>query len=132
MSGIAGIVNLDGAPIDRVLLSRMTKFMSFRGANAQEVRTEENAGFSHAAGGDVWITADARIDGGENGDLTDDERILRAYERWGEGCVEHLIGDFAFVIWDKRLRRLFCARDHFGVKPFFYTRIGNTFIFSNT
>ena len=80
---------------------------------------------------ETWIAADARIDGCTDTDLTDAERILRAYEKWGEDCVEHLIGDFAFAIWDKRHKRLFCARDHFGVKPFFYSRVGNSFIFSN-
>jgi asparagine synthase (glutamine-hydrolysing) len=132
MSGIAGIVNLDGAPIDRGLLSRMTKFMSFRGADAGEIWIHDNVGFSHVLGSDVFVTADARIDGCEDGDFKDEERILRAYEKWGDECVEHLIGDFAFAIWDSRVRRLFCARDHFGVKPFFYARVGNSLIFSNT
>ena len=134
MSGIAGIVNLDGAPIDRDLLSRMTKFMSFRGPDGEEIWTESNVGFGNTLlrTDNLCITADARIDGRENTDLTDVERILSAYEKWGEACVEHLIGDFAFVIWDKRSRRLFCARDHFGVKPFFYAHTGNSFVFSNT
>ena len=143
MSGIAGIVNLDGAPIDRDLLSRMTKFMAFRGPDGEEISIAGNVGFGHALlrtssaaqtvfTGDLWITADARIDGCEDRDLSDVERILRAYEQWGEECAEHLIGDFAFAIWDKRSRRLFCARDHFGVKPFFYARAGSSFIFSNT
>lgn len=134
MSGIAGIVNLDGAPVDRDPLVRMTKFMSFRGPDGEEIWTEGNVGFGSTLlrTDNFCITADARIDDYENQDLTDAERILRAYERWGEDCVEHLIGDFAFAIWDKRSRRLFCARDHFGVKPFFYARAGNSFIFSNT
>jgi len=145
MSGIVGIVNLDGAPIDRDLLSRMTKFMSFRGPDGVEIWTEDNVGLGNTllrtapevgpavvSSENVCITADARIDGCVNKDLTDVERLVRAYETWGEDCVDHLIGDFAFAIWDKRKRRLFCARDHFGVKPFFYTRAGNSFIFSNT
>ena len=115
MSAIAGIVNVDGAPVDRDLLW-----------------TDGNVGFAQqpfTLDGEVWLIADARIDGA--GQFPDDETILRAYEKLGENCVDHLIGDFAFVIWDKRLRRLFCARDHFGVKPFFYARVGNSFIFSN-
>ena len=60
------------------------------------------------------------------------ELILHAYEKWGDDCVKHLIGDFAFAIWDDRRKRLFCARDHFGVKPFFYTHIGDSFNFSST
>ena len=62
----------------------------------------------------------------------DEELILSAYEKWGEDCVKHLTGDFAFAIWDERSQRLFCARDHFGVKPFFYTYINGNFNFSST
>jgi asparagine synthase (glutamine-hydrolysing) len=122
MSGIVGIVNLDGAPIDRDLLWRDLGCV------------DENVGFKRPLTLDdsVWLVADARIDGCLNTDLTDEARIVHAYETWGEECVEHLIGDFAFAIWDKRTRSLFCARDHFGVKPFFYSRVGNSFIFSNT
>ena len=105
----------------------------------------------------VWLTADARIDGraelideleaklrrrvriggSENGSgperlPNDAELILLAYEAWGDDCIQHLIGDFAFAIWDSREHRLFCARDHFGVKPFFYAQLGNVLIFSNT
>jgi len=68
------------------------------------------------------LQANARIDNHED--------ILSAYERWGEDCVKHLIGDFAFAIWDGE--KLFCARDHFGVKPFFYTHVGGSFNFSST
>lgn len=51
---------------------------------------------------------------------TDTEVILAAYERWGEQCLDHFIGMFAFLIWDARARRLFAARDRFGVKPLYY------------
>ena len=85
------------------------------------------------------ITAHARIDGRE--DLIaklphppqtedDAELILLAYQTWGEDCVKHLHGDFAFKIWDSRSQQLFCARDHFGVKPFFYARVEDSFLFS--
>ena len=77
------------------------------------------------------IFANARIDARDE-QLTDAELILNAYEKWGDDCVKHLLGDFAFAIWDDRRQRLFCARDHFGVKPFFYTHIGESFNFSST
>ena len=77
------------------------------------------------------IYANARIDA-RDVRLTDAEFILAAYEKWGDECVKHLVGDFAFAIWDDRRKRLFCARDHFGVKPFFYTHIGDSFNFSST
>jgi asparagine synthase (glutamine-hydrolysing) len=53
---------------------------------------------------------------------TDTEVILAAYERWGETCLDHFIGMFAFAIWDSREQRLFAARDRFGVKPLYYTQ----------
>jgi asparagine synthase (glutamine-hydrolysing) len=116
MNAIAGIVNVDGAPVDR-----------------EWIWVDGNVGFSRqpfTLDDNIWLVADARIDGA--GQLSDEEAILRAYEKSGADCVEQLIGDFAFVVWDQRLRRLFCARDHFGVKPCFYAHIGNSFIFSNS
>jgi len=51
---------------------------------------------------------------------TDTETILHAYEEWGEQCVERLRGMFAFAVWDMREKKLFIARDRFGIKPLFY------------
>jgi asparagine synthase (glutamine-hydrolysing) len=84
------------------------------------------------------IQADARLDARDeliakleaNG--SDAELILLAYEKWGDDCVKHLIGDFAFAIWDSSKQRYFCARDHFGVKPFYFTHIDNRFVFSSS
>jgi asparagine synthase (glutamine-hydrolysing) len=53
---------------------------------------------------------------------SDTEVILAAYDRWGEDCVSRLRGMFAFALWDARNRKLFAARDRFGIKPFYYTR----------
>ena len=85
------------------------------------------------------ISADARIDNRKDlirqlqasQTTTDEQLILLAYEAWSEGCVNHLLGDFAFAIWDADRKRFFCARDHFGVKPFFFAHFGDSFIFSN-
>ena len=46
--------------------------------------------------------------------------ILASYEKWEEACPEKLLGDFAFALWDGWKRRLFCARDPLGIKPFYY------------
>jgi asparagine synthase (glutamine-hydrolysing) len=130
MSGIVGIVHFDGAPVDRHRLGQMTASMAFRGPDAQEIWIEGNVGFGHALlkttdesehehrpctlDGRIWIVADARVDarrdlvpelkahGHEDlsPDATDVELILRAYLTWGNDCVEHLLGDFAFAIWD--------------------------------
>lgn len=52
--------------------------------------------------------------------LPDESLILHAYARWGEGCAAHLLGDFAFALWDARAQRLLIARDHFGMRPVYY------------
>lgn len=63
---------------------------------------------------------------------TDTELIIASYERWGEACVHRLEGDFSFVIWDDLKRRLFCARDRFGIRPLYYGQQGQSIFFSST
>ena len=53
---------------------------------------------------------------------SDTEVILALYEKYGIDCVQYLRGMFAFAIWDENEKRLFCARDRFGIKPFYYTK----------
>jgi asparagine synthase (glutamine-hydrolysing) len=62
---------------------------------------------------------------------TDTEVILRAYEEWGERCVERFNGMWAIALWDGRRRLLFCSRDRFGVKPFYYRWDGARFAFAS-
>jgi len=62
---------------------------------------------------------------------SDTECILAAYDRHGQACLEHLRGMFAFALWDERRQSLFCARDRFGIKPFYYAVIGNRFVFAS-
>ena len=161
MSGFIGIFNADEAPVDCELLERLTGSLTFRGPDGRAVWCEGSVGFGHTLfrttwearyerqpftlDQQVWIVADARVDAREDlvqalgckhdlalNQTPDVELILRAYLKWGEACLDHMIGDFSFAIWDARSRRLFCARDHFGVKLFYYAWIGATFIFSNT
>src|SRR5206468_7575968 len=149
------------APVDHGVLRRLTGFMSFRGPDAQETWVDDNVGFGHTLlrtteeserehqpftlDGRVWIVSDARVDAqadligklASHGEYVergapDVELLLRAYRTWGERCVDHLLGDFAFAVWDGPRKRLFCARDHLGVKPFFYAHLGETVIVSNT
>jgi len=90
----------------------------------------------------VVITADVRLDNRseliEKLDLaklpqpiTDSSLVLAAYRKWEVQCPKELLGDFAFAIWDERKRRFFCARDHFGVKPFYYYFSDNLFLFAS-
>ena len=156
MSGIVGMLNLDGSPVDGGLLGRMTAYLRFRGPDGQRAWAMKNVGFGHALlrvteesareaqpftlDGQRWIVADARVDARQDliaelrargqqdvaFDAPDVELILRAYGVWGEDCVSHLLGDFTFAVWDEPRQRLFCARDHLGVKPFFYAQLGQT------
>ena len=95
--------------------------------------------------GQVWIAADARVDGQAElrralaaagrtipEGATDALLILHAYHAWGEACVAHLLGDFAFAIWDSARQRLFCGRDQFGIKPFYFVTTADRLLFSNT
>jgi asparagine synthase (glutamine-hydrolysing) len=62
---------------------------------------------------------------------TDSEVIVHAYEEWGDACVARFNGMWAFAIWDQRRRRLFCSRDRFGIKPFYYVLDERTFLFAS-
>lgn len=62
---------------------------------------------------------------------TDSETLLHGYEEWGESLVERLRGMFAFVIWDREEKKLFGARDMFGIKPFYYAQMNGSFLFGS-
>ena len=63
---------------------------------------------------------------------SDAELILAAYAKWGQECVNRLSGDFAFVIWRQRDQSLFCARDHFGVRPFYFAQLPQVILVGST
>jgi asparagine synthase (glutamine-hydrolysing) len=62
---------------------------------------------------------------------SDTECILAAYEKYGDACLDHLRGMFAFAIWDEQHQRLFCARDRFGIKPFYHCVVDDVFYFAS-
>jgi len=62
---------------------------------------------------------------------SDTETILHAWEEYGVDCVRHFRGMFAFAIWDRNRRSLFCARDRLGIKPFYYWQNDSTFVFAS-
>lgn len=61
----------------------------------------------------------------------DAQFVLAAWKKWGEDCSSHLLGEFAFAIWDNRLRELFCCRDHIGMRPLVYWQNGSRFLFAS-
>jgi asparagine synthase (glutamine-hydrolysing) len=161
VSGFVGILHVDGRPLERPLLEHLTEFQKFRGPDGQNVWMDGAVGFGHtllktypeserevqplSLDGKTWIVADCRVDArpaliaelarrGHHDLATAPhaELVLRAYAVWGEDCVHHLLGDFTFAIWDGTHRRLFCARDQMGVKPFYYACVDSRLIFSNS
>ena len=80
--------------------------------------------------------ADIRLDNREelctilklSASVTDSELLTHAYLKWHERCTDHILGDFAFAIWNKKTNSLFCARDHIGVKPLYY--VNNDYFFA--
>jgi len=160
MSGICGQFNLDSAPAARADLQAMTAMLKQRGPDRADIWKHEHCGFGHTLLATTpelqyerqpfvhtetgcAITADVRLDNreellaalglSERRDVTGDaELILRAYLEWSDGCVDRLLGDFAFAIWDPRHRMLFCARDQFGMRPLYYHHAqGQHFLFAS-
>lgn len=160
MSGIAGILHLDGRPVDRAALTRMTDALIHRGPDGTghwvngsiglgqrmlhttpESLNEKQPLFDEPSG--LCLVFDGRVDNREELSAaleakgakprtdTDAELVLRAYECWGEECPAKIIGDFAFALWDVRARKLFCARDPMGMRTFYYHTDGRTFIFAS-
>lgn len=62
---------------------------------------------------------------------TDSETLLHGYEEWGEALVDRLRGMYGFVIWDREKKKLFGARDIFGIKPFYYAKMNGSFLFGS-
>jgi asparagine synthase (glutamine-hydrolysing) len=149
MNGIGGIFNCDGAPVRPEDLEVLRRGLVHRGSGKASTWRESSIGFVRCGVEPITredgltITADARIDNREEllgllslprsraDDFGDASLILAAYSRWGELCVDRLLGDFAFAIWDSRAQKLFCARDHFGVKPFCYHHQAQLFVFAS-
>ncbi|MEI8354777.1 MAG: asparagine synthase (glutamine-hydrolyzing) [Deltaproteobacteria bacterium] len=156
MCGIFGIV----APnVERAFLERATNTLAHRGPDDSGFYLDAHAGLGHRrlsiidlAGShqpifnedrSKWIVFNGEIYNfaplrsrlialghvfATNGDT---ETILHAYEEWGESCVEHLRGMFAFAIWDAAERLLFVSRDRFGIKPLFYGEYQSGFCFAS-
>jgi asparagine synthase (glutamine-hydrolysing) len=159
MSGFA--VHLDyAAPLEPDRQTTMTNAIASRGRDRQAVRSAGPCTLMHAAQWatpeaehedqpqrhatrDFWLAADARVDnraeltealrGSTRQPLrTDADFILAAYERWGAELMEHVIGDFAFVLWDGEREQLVIARDPFGIRPLFVARTRGGWVAAST
>jgi asparagine synthase (glutamine-hydrolysing) len=159
MCGIAGIVRTDGYQPDRGILSAMIGAVAHRGPDASGVHCDGPAGLAHArlsiidlegggqpmsiADGALWITFNGEIfnyielrdelikKGHKFASRSDTEVILHLYQEEGENCVRRLNGQWAFAIWDSARQKLFLSRDRMGVRPLFYTRPVDSFVFAS-
>jgi asparagine synthase (glutamine-hydrolysing) len=161
LSGIFGVIHLDGRPVSRTELVRAMESMAYRGPHGMDAWCDGNAGLGYLAlhttpesladrqprvdpPGELAITADARLDnrselcrslgisGTAGRSIPGSRLILDAYRRWGTACAEHLLGDFAFAIWDPEQQQLFCARDHAGLRPIYYYQSRELLVFASS
>lgn len=77
------------------------------------------------------LRAELELKGHRFRTASDTEVVLEAYREWGPSCVQRFMGMWAFAIWDRAKRELFCSRDRFGIKPFYYIHAGDRFYFGS-
>ena len=160
MCGIAGILHLNGKPMDIEVLQPMTDAIAHRGPDGEGQWAKGHVGLGHRrlaildlseAGRQPMSTSDGRYTITYNGEVynfqelrreleklghqfrshTDTEVILCAYTEWREKALDRFNGMFALAIWDKKRRELFLARDRYGIKPLYWARKGSTFAFGS-
>ncbi|HKZ34415.1 MAG TPA: asparagine synthase (glutamine-hydrolyzing) [Patescibacteria group bacterium] len=98
-------------------------------------QTNEDQTLTITFNGEIYNFQDVRKDLARRGHRfkthSDTEVILHAYEQYGPKCLQELNGMFAFAIWDSKRETLFAARDRLGIKPFFFTKTRNNFLFAS-
>jgi asparagine synthase (glutamine-hydrolysing) len=160
MCGICGIINFNGAPVEEQNLKKMMASMKHRGPDDEGIFLRDNLGLGFvrlsiidlsSAGHQPMISANGRYVLVFNGEIfnyvelreeliargysfktrTDTEVLLNAFIEWGEDCLPHFNGMWAFVIYDRDEKRIFAARDRYGIKPFYYLLTDDSFIFGS-
>ncbi len=160
MCGIAGVIDLRGDVADPAVARRMAATLVHRGPDAGGVFADGPCALSHRRLAIIDLSGGVQpmsIDDGAltvtfNGEIfnylelkreleerhgrvfatrSDTETLLHAYAVWGDDCVSRFNGQWAFAIWDRRRRRLFCARDRIGVRPFFTAEHDGKLLFAS-
>ncbi len=160
MCGICGVLKFDRkCPVERPALEAMNHQIEHRGPDDSGFYLSENVGLAMRRlsiidlktghqplsneDGTVWVVFNGEIynhqelrshlesRGHRYHTRSDTETIIHLYEEYGRDCVQRLRGMFAFVVWDTRKRRLFAVRDRLGIKPFYYLRNRETFLFGS-
>jgi asparagine synthase (glutamine-hydrolysing) len=160
MCGVAGIAHLDGKPVSPVALKRMADAIAHRGPDGEGVYVDGALGLAHrrlaiidlspaahqpmatedgrfviSYNGEVYNFAELRIEleslGHRFRSRTDSEVVLKAFAAWGEKALQRFNGMFALALWDRERKELLLARDRYGIKPLYYTRVGDKFLFGS-
>ncbi len=160
MCGICGQINFNGKPADVEAVVKMTDAMTSRGPDALGLNVHANVALGHRRLKIIDLSERARqpMEDGALGytivyngaiynynelrkrleakgyrffSYGDTEVILKAYHAWGVDCVRHFNGMFAFAIVHRDSGEVFLARDRLGIKPLYYTRVGNAFFFAS-
>ncbi|MBP1736619.1 MAG: asparagine synthase (glutamine-hydrolyzing) [Oscillospiraceae bacterium] len=120
---------------DAVLVHRRLAVIDPEHGRQPMTRKKDEISYTICYNGELYNTADLRSDllalGFTFETSSDTEVLLCAYIAYGEDVGRHLEGIYAFTIWDEARRQLFCCRDRFGVKPFFYTSMEDAFVFGS-
>jgi asparagine synthase (glutamine-hydrolysing) len=159
MSAVFGILRFDGDSVRQADLERMSNTLAHRGGDARKFIVDGQTGLGHRLKrvthedafeaqplhdrvSGIILVADLRLDNREElagsldiavqqlSEVPDSAFVLAAYKKWGRECASHLLGDFAFAIWDPRLGELLLGRDHMGQRPLFYHHGAHFFAFA--
>ena len=160
MCGICGIINFNYLPVCEIAIRNMMHIMKHRGPDDEGIFIENNFGLGFvrlsiidlsSAGHQPMHSQDERYVIIFNGEVynyielredlrkfghsfktgTDTEVVLAAYRQWGEECMNHFNGMWALVIFDRENKKVFAARDRFGIKPFYYLQTDDYFAFAS-
>ena len=161
MCGISGEIRFDGAAVDIAGLDRITETLAPRGPDDGGLLVQGSRGFGHRRlrimdqsassqqpmfdpqmglgivfNGAIYNYPALRTELRQRGysffSDGDTEVILKAYDAWGEECLQHFEGMFAFAIWERDSGSTFFARDRLGIKPFYYTTDAHRLRFAST
>ncbi len=160
MCGICGVVKFDGSSPERSFIGRMMAAIKHRGPDDEGQFLDERVGLGFVRlsiidlsplGHQPMFSKDHRYTIIFNGEVynflelkselikkgyqfaskTDTEVVLNSFIEWGEDCLNRFNGMWALVIYDREKHELFCARDRFGVKPFYYYHNKEQFVFAS-
>jgi len=159
MCGISGIIYKNGKKVKKNEIQKINDLIAHRGPDDEGFYFENNFAFGHRRLSILDLSSDGhqpmhffgKYTITYNGEIynyleikkelssygytfnscTDTEVILASYDKWGEECVNKFNGMWAFAIYDRRKNIIFCSRDRFGIKPFYYLDKDDKFIFGS-